>query len=36
MENLVIFGGNAISYYIANELEKDDAIANCKILEDDE
>ncbi len=36
MENLVIFGGNAISYYIANELEKDDAIANCKIIEDDE
>ena len=34
-ENLVIFGGNAISYYIANILEKDDTIANCKIIEDD-
>ena len=36
IENLVIFGGNAISYYIASILEKDDAIANCKIIEDDE
>ena len=34
-ENLVIFGGNAISYYIANVLEKDDSIASCKIIEDD-
>lgn len=34
-ENLVIFGGNAISYYIANVLEKDDSISSCKIIEDD-
>lgn len=32
-ENLVIFGGNAISYYIADVLEKSDAIASCKIIE---
>ena len=34
-ENLVIFGGNAISYYIAQVLEKDDSIVCCKIIEDD-
>lgn len=34
-ENLVMFGGNAISYYIASVLEKDDSISNCKIIEDD-
>jgi trk system potassium uptake protein TrkA len=34
-ENFVIFGGNAISYYIASVLEKDDATNNCKIIEDD-
>ncbi len=34
-ENLVIFGGNAISYYVANVLEKDDTVSNCKIIEDD-
>ncbi len=34
-EKLLIFGGNAISYYIADVLEKDDGIASCKILEDD-
>ena len=33
-ENLVLFGGNAISYYIANIIEKDDALNYCKILED--
>lgn len=32
-ENLVLFGGNAISYYIANILEKDDTINNCRIIE---
>lgn len=32
-ENLVLFGGNAISYYIANILEKDDMITNCRIIE---
>lgn len=32
-ENLVIFGGNAVSYYIANVLEKDDMINSCKIIE---
>ena len=34
-ENLVIFGGNAISYCIASSIEKDDTITNCKIVEDD-
>ena len=34
-ENLVIFGGNAISYCIASYIEKDDTITNCKIVEDD-
>ena len=33
-EKIVIFGGNAISYYIANILEKDDTISSCKIIED--
>lgn len=32
-ENLVIFGGNAISYYIASVLEQEDGINNCKIIE---
>lgn len=32
-ENLIIFGGNAISYYLAHVLEKDDTISNCKIIE---
>jgi trk system potassium uptake protein TrkA len=32
-ENLVIFGGNAISYYIASVLEKDDSVGNCRIIE---
>ena len=32
-ENLVIFGGNAVSYYIASVLEKDDTINSCKIIE---
>ena len=34
-EKLVIFGGNAISYYIANVLEKDDMVNTCKIIETD-
>lgn len=34
-ENLVIFGGNAVSYYIASVLEKDDMISSCKIIEND-
>ena len=33
IENLVIFGGNAISYYIAKVLEQDDTVNNCKIIE---
>lgn len=32
-ENIVIFGGNAVSYYIADVLEKDDMINSCKIIE---
>lgn len=34
-ERLVIFGGNAISYYIANAIEKDDMVNTCKIIEND-
>lgn len=33
-EKILIFGGNAISYYIADVLEKDDGVASCKIIED--
>ena len=33
VENLVIFGGNAISYYIADVLEQDDSVSDCKIIE---
>ena len=33
VENLVIFGGNAISYYIADILEQDDSVSDCKIIE---
>lgn len=32
-ENLLIFGGNAISYYIASILEKDETVTSCKIIE---
>ncbi len=32
-ENLLIFGGNAVSYYIASIIEKDDSITSCKIIE---
>lgn len=32
-DNLVIFGGNAISYYIADVFEQDDSIQQCKIIE---
>ncbi len=34
-ENLVIFGGNTISSYIANVIENDDTISSCKIIVDD-
>ena len=33
-ENVVIFGGNAISYYIASYLEKNDNIISCNIVEE--
>lgn len=32
-ENIILFGGNAVSYYIANVLEKDDTVNSCKIIE---
>lgn len=35
IENLVIFGGNAISFYIASVLEQEESIGNCKIIEED-
>lgn len=34
-EKAIIFGANAISYYIASQMEKDDSIVNCRIIEDD-
>lgn len=33
-ENVIIFGGNPTSYYIANVLEKDDTVNSCKIIEE--
>lgn len=33
-ENVVIFGGNAISYYIASNLETNDSISSCNIVEE--
>ena len=33
-EKAVIFGANAISYYVASELEKSDSMVNCNIVED--
>ena len=34
VEKVVIFGGNAISGYLASNLEKDDNILSCRIIED--
>ena len=34
-ENVVIFGANAISQYIASNLEKDDNLIGCNIIDDD-
>ena len=34
IEKLVLFGGNEISRYLASQLEKDDNILSCKIIED--
>jgi trk system potassium uptake protein TrkA len=33
-EKAVLFGANAISYYVASELEKNDSMVNCNIVED--
>lgn len=33
-ENVVIFGANAISHYIASNLEKDDNLVDCNIIDD--
>lgn len=33
-EKAVIFGANAISYYLATELEKDDNVVGCSIVEE--
>lgn len=35
-EKIVIFGGNAISYYIAKQLEEDNNVLSCHILEENE
>ena len=35
-EKVVLFGGNPISYYIASQLEKDNNIISCYILEENE
>ncbi len=34
-EKIVIFGANPISYYLASQIEKNENIANCRIIEDD-
>lgn len=34
-EKVVIFGGNAISYYLASQIEKNENISGCRIIEDD-
>lgn len=33
-EKAVLFGANAISYYLASELERNNSIVNCSIVED--
>lgn len=33
-EKAVLFGANAISYYLASELEKNNSVINCSIIED--
>lgn len=33
-DNLLLFGGNAISYYIAHMLQKNDVVKSCRIIED--
>lgn len=33
-ENVIIFGGNTTSFYIADVLEKDDTVSSCKIIEE--
>ena len=35
IEKLIVFGGNEISRYLAAELEKDDNIISCRIIEND-
>lgn len=34
-EKIVIFGGNAISYYLAAQIEKNENVSDCSIIEDD-
>ena len=34
-EKVVLFGANAISYYLAKQLEEDENILNCSIVEND-
>lgn len=34
-EKIVIFGGNPISYYLASQIEKNENVAACRIIEDD-
>ena len=33
-EKIVIFGGNAISYYLATQIEKNDNVSSCRIIDD--
>lgn len=35
-EKVVIFGANQTSYYLAEQLEKDDNVVSCAIVDDDE
>lgn len=34
-EKIIIFGGNAISYYLASQIEKNENISSCRVIEDD-
>lgn len=34
-ERLIIFGGNKIAQYLGQQIEHDDAVISCKIIEDD-
>ena len=34
-EKIIIFGGNTVSYYLATQIEKNENVSSCRIIEDD-